>query len=368
MKGKVDIVVGTQFGSEAKGKIVQILANKYRGAVRVGAPNAGHTIIHQDTKYKMRSIPCAWVNPQAFMFIGAGGMINTHVLFDEIAQVSVKDRLYIDPQCNIVDEDDAATERTADMFNKIGSTSEGVGIAQARKVRRTGPVILARDIKALWPYLAEEHGVAEQMINLLDAGRNIIIEGTQGFGLSLNHGFYPYVTSRDVLASSMLSDAGLPPTYVGEVFGVMRTYPIRVAGNSGPFCKEADLEVTWDDIARWSGSKDKLVEFTTVTGRVRRVGTIDWGFMKRSIRMNGVTKLFITFMDYINALDYGNKGDGFDRLSETSQAFIQKAESILGVTVVGVSTGPKADEMVWRNAAVRVALTGTVDQTADSAK
>lgn len=338
----VDVLVGMQFGSEGKGKIVGYLAHEYQAAIRVGAPNAGHTVYFHGEAYKMRSIPCLWINPNARLYIGAGGMVNVHVLMKEIVDlqqrgVSVKDMLKIDHQCNVVTDADAHQEEKGGMFEHNGSTTEGVGVAQARKVLRRDAV-LAEQVPELQPYLAH---VAE-LVNLeIDAGTRIVIEGTQGFGLSLNHACYPYVTSRDVLASSMLSDSGLSPHVVRHVIGVFRTYPIRVAGNSGPLKNE----LTWEDVGTLSGYGDKLVpERTTVTKRIRRVGNMDWDLMAQAVKANRPDYLAMTFADYIDCHDAGCRKWG--DLGQKTKSFIAIAEKRLGVPISIISTGPKNEDTV----------------------
>lgn len=355
----VDVIIGMQFGSEGKGKIAALLADEYGAAVRVGAPNAGHSIIRKGTLFKMRSIPCAWTNELCKLFIGAGGLINMDVLRKEIAEIetvaNVYGRLRIDTNAGIVTPADIKAEEEARMYEGIGSTCEGIGVAMARKVLRrinlTDPSpVTAMNIEELQPYLTN---VSNELNELIDSNIPVMIEGTQGFGLSLNHGYYPYVTSRDVLASSMLSECGLSPFSVRRVIGVMRTYPIRVQGNSGPMGAE---ELTWDDIEHESGfaprgsertNDNRILEKTTVTGRVRRVSRMNWDLITACIKANRPTEIALMFADYLDCNDRSK--NNWDDLSIKTKGWILEAEERMGVPITMISTGPKPEETVFRN-------------------
>lgn len=336
----VDVIVGLQYGSEGKGKLAGLLAHEYQHAVRVGAPNAGHTVIHGGKAYKMRQVPCAWVNPECLLYIGAGGMVNMDVLHDELLTLpeGVINRLYIDENAHILTPADIIHEEEGSFNAFNGSTAEGVGHCQARKVLRKHGTIAGRanlpgqtviDTKRkLWAALEE--------------GDDIMIEGTQGYGLSLDHGSYPYVTSRNVLAASMLSDVGFSPHSCRHVLGVLRTYPIRVAGNSGPMHME---EISWDLVAQRSGYKF-IEERTTVTNRVRRVSEFSWKMAEEACRANEPDGIFITFIDYLDSKLRGKTSlqDLYD--SERARQFIEQVTDRLG-PVMAVSTGPAPEETIY---------------------
>lgn len=338
----VDVLVGLQFGSEGKGAVVSRIAQNYKGSVRVGAPNAGHSIEYKGQIYKMRTIPCAWINPDCKLFIGAGGMIDPELLMHEmqLIPVPVAGRLMVDVNTTIVTHADADKEREAKMYEGIGSTTEGVGEAQARKVlRRSSQSPIALNLVELQAFLVN---VGQKLHEMVEKDEAILIEGTQGFGLSLNHGYYPYVTSRDVLAASMLSDSGLAPHIVRDVIGVMRTYPIRVHGNSGPM---GARELDWAEVAERSGYGLALEpERTTVTKRIRRVSEMNWDMLQAAVRANGCTKLAITFLDYIDSTDRSKNRWG--DLSDKSKAFVREVESRLHVPVKWVSTGPNVADSI----------------------
>lgn len=332
----VDSFVGLQWGSEGKGAICAQLARNYSAAVRTGAPNAGHTIIDGGTTYKMRSIPCAWVNRAARLLIGAGGLVNMEVLKSELLMLprDVKDRLVIDRNAGIVDRGDAESEEYKKMNAFNGSTAEGVGPAQARKVLRQNGV-LARDVPFLQNFMGN---VADELNDRVDMGEAIMLEGTQGFGLCLNHGDYPFVTSRDVLASSLLSDAGLAPQTQRHVYGILRTYPIRVAGNSGPMGDKVK-EITWRDVEERCGAPvGSIIERTTVTNRIRRVSELNWDMLHRAVKMNRPNGIFVTFLDYLDWKDHLQTE--WSELTMKSRTFIDQIQNVLDVPVLGVTTGP----------------------------
>ncbi|MFA5936710.1 MAG: adenylosuccinate synthetase [Candidatus Paceibacterota bacterium] len=336
----VDAFVGLQYGSEGKGKVCAMLASLYDGAVRTGAPNAGHTIYQEEKAYKMRSVPCAWVNPRCRLFIGAGGMVNVDILAKELASLpeGVVDRLRIDRNAGVITPHDMEDEEKVGMNAKNGSTAEGVGPAQARKVLRRD-VTTANTSPALKPYLTN---VAKELHAMLGERQRIMLEGTQGAGLSMNHGQYPFTTSRDVLASSLLSDAGLPPSECEKVYGVLRTYPIRVAGNSGPIGEET----TWQDVERRCGAPEgSIVERTTVTNRIRRVGEIDWDMLRYTSALNAPDGVFLMFADYLDWRLHGSNDYG--AITPGVWSFVKKVESVCHCEVLALSTGPKPEHTIW---------------------
>lgn len=348
-----DIYVGLQYGSEGKGKVCAALAQRYAGSVRTGAPNAGHTVIHEGKAYKMRSVPCGWVEPTQRLFIGAGGLINPEVLAKELAALpdDVVDRLRIDFNAGVINEMDIKAEEHARFNDFNGSTSEGVGMAQARKVLRKEGTIAGHD-KHLQRFIGD---VSREVNNMLNKGLDVQLEGTQGFGLSLNHGQYPYVTSRDIIASSLLADAGISPRLCGKIIGVMRTYPIRVAGNSGPMGAQ---ETDWVTVAQRCGAPDGAIqERTTVTNRIRRVSELDWDLLRRAVLINRPTGVIITFADYLDwnlhSLTHEQyfvtamRNLAMTRAQDALENFVEMTERALNVPVLGLSTGPESKHMIW---------------------
>lgn len=346
---RVDLLVGGQYGSEGKGVIAAYLANEYAAHVRVGGPNAGHTFKLNGNIFKMQSIPCGWINPQAKLFIGAGGLIDVANLINEIDMIeavgrsmSVKDRLLIDKHCGVLDlsfkEAEGGTH--GEIHQRIGSTGEGVGAARsARLNRKIGTFRFAKDIPELQPYLTQS--ISRSINEFNGAEKPVLIEGTQGMELSLIHcNQWPYCTSADTNAGQLLADCGISPLIVRNVIMVVRTYPIRVAGNSGPM----QNEITWADLSRRIGRN--VIEQTTVTKKIRRVGEWDEDLFLKAVMINKPNMLAVNFLDYINPNVTGvNK---YKNLTEDCKDFISKLEKISNVPVMFIGTGGDAFSVIDR--------------------
>lgn len=307
--GRMTVLVGGQYGSEGKGAIAAHVADRYGVHVRVGSPNAGHTIYWKDERHVMQTIPCGWINPDAKIVIGRGALVNMRLLMQELEHIEqyyphFRDRLYIDTQAGVLDErfheQEGGTE--GEMHRRIGSTGEGVGPARmARIARDPSEFRLVRDV-------AEEYGIEKSLCentpllisSLQDGGTDVLIEGTQGSGLSLYHSCWPYCTSVDTNAAGIIAEVGVAPARVTDVLMVCRTYPIRVAGNSGPMRDE----ITWEELSDRIG-RDLVPERTTVTHKVRRVAEWDDSLFRRSCMMNEPTEIALTFCDYVDPDLYG---------------------------------------------------------------
>jgi len=341
----VDLIVGGQYGSEGKGAVVAYLAKKshYDVAVRVGAPNAGHTVQVGDQKWKMRQLPCAGlVDDTTVLCVGANGLLEETVLKAEMDLVPHSTtRLKIDRNAGIVTEKHRLNEQQRRMFEKLGSTCEGIGEAQAEKVLRTDGFLRAKDVGWLKPFVTN---VSDYLNEAVDRGLKIMIEGTQGYGISLNHGEWPFVTSRDVISASLLSDSGLAPTVVNNVYMVVRTYPIRVAGNSGPMGAD---EIDWPTVPKRCGAPEGIItELTTVTKRVRRVSEFNEEMVVRAVKANRPSAIALMFADYIDWKNHGvNK---YENLTSSAKRFIDKIQELTGVPVTLVGTGPDITHMVDR--------------------
>lgn len=302
------VLVGGQYGSEGKGAIAARLADRYDVHVRVGSPNAGHTIYWRGEKHVMQTIPCGWINPDAAIVIGRGALINMRLLKEELAHVEqyypdFRYRLYIDYEAGVLDERFHEEEGGVDgeMHRRIGSTGEGVGPARIAR--------LQRDPERFRQFgdVAEEHGLGECVTmntpyfvaDLQDSGRDVLIEGTQGSGLSLLHSHWPYCTTVDTNAAGIISEVGVAPSRVTDVLMVCRTYPIRVAGNSGPMRHEID----WAEVSE--RAKRQVEERTTVTKKVRRVAEWDDVLFDQSCMLNAPTEIALTFCDYVDPELFG---------------------------------------------------------------
>jgi len=333
MRGKTTIVIGGQFGSEAKGKVVSFIANEFDVAVRTGSPNAGHTVFKDGEMYRLQQIPATFVNPKCVLCIGAGAIINPDILRKEVEKTETRNRLFIDPQAGIIEKKHLLQED--EIVKKIGSTGKGCGAALADRIWRKD-FKLAKDVLKDF----QIRDVAELINQKIDEGKNVLIEGTQGFGLSLYHGIYPFVTSRDTNAANFLAESGISPRLANEIILVIRTYPIRVAGNSGPLPNE----ITWQELSKRIGKR--VEEITTVTGKVRRVAEFDIEVVKKAIMVNRPTQIALQFLNYLFPNDEGK--NSWNSLSQEARAYIEKLERDLGVPITLIGTAQSNEGMIDR--------------------
>jgi adenylosuccinate synthase len=335
-----DVVVGGQFGSEGKGLVVAHIAKDYDVHVRVGAANAGHTFYlpnpHLKTqdglpwdKHVMQQIPCAaYANPKATLVIGPGAQISPHIFEDEL-MVNVlwranlglpAPRVLVDKRAHVITDAQVQAEAESGLAERIGSTStiarEGIGAAMADRVMRSAGCVTAADFfrpngylarargggTLRWSGLGVEVGDATVYLERADRSGHVLLEGTQGTGLSLTTGFFPYVTSRNTTAAGIAADCGVSPRSIRRVIGVFRTYPIRVAGNSGPFYPDSE-ETTWEALGI-----DPETERTTVTKKIRRVANWSDTQLADAMRLNGITDIALTFADYLEPELAGAQG------------------------------------------------------------
>jgi adenylosuccinate synthase len=334
-RGHVDVVIGGEFGSEGKGQIVSRIARDYDLLVRVGGPNAGHKVFGSPP-YTHHQLPSGTRFSEAKLLIGPGAVLHVPKLLKEISECAVDGaRLVIDRNAMVIEAEDVAAEQG--LVDGIGSTGSGTGAATARRIMgRGGETRLARDAPELRPFLGDSFSVLEE--SYFSGGR-ILLEGTQGTGLSLYHGTYPYVTSRDTTAMGCLAEAGIPPGWVRRVLMVCRTYPIRVqspkGGSSGPL-----RAISWSEVSRRSGipvSELRAHERTSTTHRRRRVGEFDWALLRRASLLNGATDIALTFTDYISLEN--RKASRFDQLTPDTIKFIDEVERVAGAPVSIVATG-----------------------------
>jgi adenylosuccinate synthase len=282
------------------------------------------------TQQVLRQLPTAATLPHVTCVLPAGSYIDISVLLQETARLNLEpERLVIDPNAMIVTEADRQEEERADLGRTIGSTCSGTGAAVARRVMRGDETALASAYPELARYVAPS---ADVLRHLLDAGERVIIEGTQGFGLSVLHGpHYPKVTSRDSSAAGALSEAGLSPIDVDQIVLVVRAHPIRVAGDSGPFGAE---EIDWETVAREGGLEAVVHERTSVTGRIRRVARFDGGIVRQAIAANQPT------MIVLNHLDYVDRRVRYGELTTRAEEFLDRVEAEIERPIDLVGLGP----------------------------
>jgi adenylosuccinate synthase len=307
--------------------------------IRCGGPNSGHSFVTQDgVRHLVRQVPTGFVRPEARLLIPAGALIDLKVLDSELQMLRLQSRVGIDHNAMIIEETDRQNEQELCLRERLSSTLCGVGSAVARRALRGTNVRLARDVAPhvswLAPLLTD---VSEQTNRALDDGKKVLVEGTQGFGLSLYHSReYPKATSRDTTAAGFLSEVGLSPRLVSEVVVVFRTFPIRVAGPQAGSLKD---EITWEQLQQESGYPHPIQEVTSVTGKVRRLGRFDWDQAEAAVRVNRPTLIALNGIDY---LGYSNSQiTRLDRLTPDAIRFMERLEETTSVPIGFWAAGPR---------------------------
>ncbi|AEM38759.1 Adenylosuccinate synthase [Pyrolobus fumarii 1A] len=327
------VVVGGFFGDEGKGKIVGYLAlaDRVAAAVRTGATNAGHTVVHDGNVYKLRALPSAIVNPHTRLYIARGALVHYRVLLEEVEKYNARGRVVVDAGTGIITDEHVERERRDEhLAKRIGSTLTGVGAAMVDRVLRK--LALARDI----PELRELTGDVQELVwSHLDKGDSVVVEATQGYWLSLYHGTYPYVTSRDTTASAALSEIGLGPRDVDDVIVVFKAFVTRVG--EGPLPGEIPPE---------EAEKLGWVEYGTVTGRRRRVAPFNIQLAKKAVRANTATGIAITKVDVVFPEAKGVRE--WEKLPKEAKKWIEELEAELGVPVLFVGTGEEVVDTIDR--------------------
>lgn len=343
------VVIGTQWGDEGKGKIVDWLAESAQGVVRFqGGHNAGHTLWIKGQKTILRLIPSGIMHPAVTCYIGNGVVLSPQALISEIeelerAGLSVRGRLRISPACPLILPyhialDQAREARRGDA--KIGTTGRGIGPAYEDKVARRAlrvqdlydasllrtklEEVLDLHNFTLTQYLGasavsvdevfeQAQQFAEQLKPMVadvsrllneaqKSGQSLLFEGAQGALLDIDHGTYPFVTSSNCLAGAAAAGAGVGPQSLHHVLGITKAYTTRVG--SGPFPTELE-----DETGAHLASVGK--EFGSVTGRARRCGWFDGAALKRSVQLNGISGLCITKLDVLDGLPTIKLGVGY---------------------------------------------------------
>lgn len=335
----VDVLIGGQYGSEGKGNVISAIGQDYDMFIRSGGPNAGHKVWEEPKPYCFHHIPSGTrMNRKAIIVLAPGAVLYPPRLLEEMTECELTpERLFIDPNAIIISEEDRQME-AGSLVGAIGSTGQGVGRASARKVLRgaLGPVITAKDVEELKPYIKPTREVLEEAYT---KSLRILVEGTQGTGLSLHHGPFPHCTSRDTSVSGVLSEAGIPPHRVRKVIMVCRTYPIRVKSPDGGTSGPMQDELTFEEVASRSGiplEEISHTETTSTTYKKRRIAEFDWELLRRSAALNGPTDIALTFADYLG-ID-NRKATKFEELNEQTKEFVVGVEKAAGAPVSLIST------------------------------
>lgn len=330
----IELVMGMQYGGEGKGSVVssKLRHNRYDAVVRLGGSNAGHTYLVGNETCKMRQLPCGWQFGKA-LIIPSGGVIDIDVLLSEVDLAKAMGhppQLFISSQAVVITKEAKATE--SQLKDSIGSTGSGTGGARALKIMRGSK--LAKDYDALESYIDD----SRIGLYLSDLNRKILVETAQGYGLSLDGGHYPFATSTNIVPFQCLADLGVNVSRGHHIMvtGVCRTFPIRVAGNSGPLYKET----TWGELQLKYG-RHIPTERTTVTNKIRRVGEFDMSLFKKAVASLQPQSIVLTFADYIMPeLDEFNDGDEIciGSLSAPLQGLINSLLRHGCVTDIGIGT------------------------------
>jgi adenylosuccinate synthase len=422
--GKNVVVVGTQWGDEGKGKIVDWLTDNAQGVVRFqGGHNAGHTLVIGHKKTVLHLVPSGILRPGVDCYIGNGVVLSPQALFEEIeelehAKVDIAGRLHVSEACPLILPYHAALDMAREAKRgkeKIGTTGRGIGPAYedkvARRAIRLQDLLNEKRFSAKLEELLDYHNfvltrylgapsvgfhqtrdealafcdrlkplitdVPRALYDAARSGRNLLFEGAQGTLLDIDHGTYPYVTSSNCVAGAAAAGAGVGPTMLHYVLGITKAYTTRVG--AGPFPTELDNDMGEKLRARGN-------EFGATTGRPRRCGWFDAAALKRSIQINGISGLCVTKLDVLDGMEevkvcIGYKiGAHFSELlpvgaEDTAQclpvyedlpgwdastvgvkrlvdlpaaarAYLERIESILGVPIDMISTGPEREETI----------------------
>ena len=340
------VIIGTQWGDEGKGKIIDWLSESTQGVVRFqGGHNAGHTLIINGQKTVLRLIPSGIMHAGLPCFIGNGVVLSPEALFKEIGElesagVDVRSRLRISEACTLILPYHIAVDQAREIKRgaaKIGTTGRGIGPAYEDKVARRAlrvqdlfyPEAFAEKLKEVMEYhnfmltqylgasaldyqtvLNETLAFAEQLRPMVidvsatlheiqEKGGRLLFEGAQGTLLDVDHGTYPYVTSSNCVAGAAAAGAGVGPTKLNYILGITKAYCTRVG--AGPFPTELYNAEGMND-ASGKHMADVGKEFGSVTGRARRCGWFDAAALKRSIQINGVTGLSMMKLDVLDGL------------------------------------------------------------------
>jgi adenylosuccinate synthase len=334
--GKADVIVGTQWGDEGKGRIVDLYASRYDVVARFGGgDNAGHSIVVGNTELALRIVPSAVLNDRVELFIGGGTVVNLGGFLEELDRLRALgidvERVKISDRAHVVFPYHAAADRAAELergSGALGTTGRGIGPAYVDKTARHGirfadlrdhtgleakiranvarlaPALdghktdtsdlVAQTIEAVRRVLPHVVDGVDYIHERLAGGRRVLIEGAQGSLLDVGYGTYPYVTSSHTIAGGACVGLGIGPIAIGNVIGVVKAYCTRVG--AGPFPSEL-CDDDGERLRRQGG------EFGTVTGRPRRCGWFDAVAGRYATRLNGLTSAVITKLDVLSGFD-----------------------------------------------------------------
>jgi len=341
MRAKTAVVVGAQWGDEGKGKIVDVLSERFQVVARyAGGHNAGHTVIIHGQKFILQLVPCGVLRPDCQAVIGNGVVLDPMAFLKEVGKlrelgVDVDRQLFVSNRAQVILPYHRMIELAAESApgrQKIGTTSRGIGPAYEDKTARNGLRVVdllnrtllkthienackekntiahalfgtepldpaqmyeeyARAAEQVAPFVTD---TAALLNGAIGEGKRVMFEGAQGTMLDIDHGTYPFVTSSSATAGGAVTGTGVGPTNIGTVIGVTKAYVTRVG--EGPFPTE--LHDEWGELLRRLGN-----EFGAVTGRPRRTGWLDLPLLRYSNQINGTEWLVVTKMDVLDGLE-----------------------------------------------------------------
>lgn len=346
-------VVDGQYGSTGKGLLSSVLAEHMAGQVDIvtsnAGPNSGHTSYFHDEKVVLRQLPTFSVMAQLFhgdmpwTRLNSGAIIEPDCLKAEVdAHVEHRLKLSVSNYAAVVNDQAKALEAT--LIGAIGSTGKGTGGALAAKIMRKEDAVFRGAFFGDHPFGPFENEFGSYDLNVdmnaeIESGKTVLAEVSQGFSLSLNAGgFYPFCTSRDCTVGQAMSDAGIHPKFFRDCAMVVRTFPIRVAGNSGP-CYADQKELDWEDLGQ-------TPELTTVTQKVRRIFTWSKQQFMDAVNANRPGVIMVNFVQYLQP--------DVDRTDWIEDNVLTPYRAVMGVSpkLMLLGYGPKNDDVVvWKGAA-----------------
>lgn len=412
MPKPIKIVQGAQFGSEAKGMVALAVARKdgVNWAVRTGSVNAGHTVVVGDKRIAFQQLPVSCVDRDVNIVIGPGAYICPHTLRHELEVSGLKaGRLFIDHNCGVHLPSYTTEAKEAARNVKIGATGKGCAEAIIHKIkdRGVGKPLLFRDYMCEFGFgnlRSRLTDTAKLLTSAYDVGDSILIEGTQGELLDFHCGPYPFVTSRQTISASWVAECGLSPALNYDIILVARTFPIRVAGPSGPMPDE----ISWAALAREMNSRmeslgkspiildkylvefechrevclrdlldqerpqeeidltlnthalksvsgeclaalSKLFETTTVTKRLRRISRLSVDQLRDTVYKVRPKYVVLTFVNYVFP-ELATEHNPGRNLSTSALRYVEKLEKDIGAPIRYVTLGPASEDLVEVNA------------------
>ena len=322
------IVIGGQFGSEGKGKTALEIARRSKEeviAVRVGGPDTEHTSYDRSGKRRsLRQLPASCVDKDVDVVFPAGSYIDVDILLKEIATLGLdEEHVSISRLAHVITARHREWEMAGKLISTLGSAGSGVGAAiMASAARQASNFSLRSVFAADEPRLTQFIGdVCTRLRHHMEDGKRVVVEGTHGFGMSiLDGGYWPHATARCTTAAGALAETGLSPMDVDDITMVIRSFPIREAGDTGPLVGE----MTWEAIAEETGRRGIACELTVSTGLSRRLARFDAELVKRALAVNRPTRVVLNHLDFVG---------GEEELEDPQGnlcAFIQRIEADIG--------------------------------------